>query len=200
MGKFFILSFLSLFPATVGSKACLPMPYFEGRGHDLPEQAQPSFETWTWACVVHSQALCAWSLQISHRPVSLLPVLMKLWVPSSKLFELLRNISFPCLLLCLSTVGTLASGKSLIVITWSAITVNQLSHPHHPLWEKEQQSGRLISGTGQVFKEWPCTWLPGMRLAELPSDHFPLTFASWNFPLGGLRLERSHYIPSVEEE
>lgn len=158
--------------------------YFEGRGHDLPEHRQHSFETWTWACVVHSQAVCAWSLQNSHRPVSLLRILMKLLVPRSKLFELLGNISFPCLLLPLSAIGTLASGNRFIVITWWVITVNQLFHPHHPLWEKAQQSGRLISGTGQVFKERPCIWLPGMKLDELLKWSFStnfclLEFSSW---------------------
>lgn len=53
--------FLSPLPAIVVSKGCPPVARFEGRGHELPENGEPSFGTRAW--VVRSQDICARSLQ-----------------------------------------------------------------------------------------------------------------------------------------
>lgn len=65
---------------------------------------------------------------------------------------------------------------------WSAIAY-RVFYRHHPLWEKERQSGSLIPGLGQVFKEWPCTWLLVWTLLNcvmiILANFCLLAFSSW---------------------
>ena len=72
VGKvFFILYFLSPFLAAVGSKACLPVAYSEGRSQELYQHGEPSFGTGACVKVVRPSAHYAaalWSTQACPTP------------------------------------------------------------------------------------------------------------------------------------